>query len=319
MVHVDHLSGGRGQGVRRSPTHRGLRRFRAESVPDGPLVGRPAPPATRPGWTPRRPRAILAGPGREESTRNGRFVKAGRAGGGDRIAVARTPCRIDLDLARDTDQLDAASGCPAALPIPMFNSVYHDYHMTYGSRTSFKETRMDLFRWGLAMCLVSGVQLAVRDVFAEDEKRARFRPHFDYLETLVEARKAARDWLNVGERKRPLALNGTTVSVEYSDTQPPREGIPAVLNGCFALDGALCVVLANHTDGEQAVRFELDPEAYGLPVGVCRLLAVHPVPRATLATGTGPFRLELAMPGCSVRVLQVTPADTAESLPASRT
>ena len=60
-------------------------------------------------------------------------------------------------------------------------------------------------------------------------------------------------------------MNGSTVSIEYSDAQPPKEGVPSVLNGCYTLDGALCVVLANHTEDEQTVRSQLDPEAYGLP------------------------------------------------------
>lgn len=214
---------------------------------------------------------------------------------------------LDVDLAREIASLNSSLGCAAALPIPMFHSVYHDYHISYGTVQTFADDNLEAFRYGEALSLVGGGQLMVSGFFEGDDRNEKCRPHLEYMETLIRARMTARRWLNLGEWKPPLTVSCECVSVPFSKTAPPKQDVPAVLSGCYLLDDALCIVLVNHTDRRQKVGFELDGKDVGLPGGRFELATLYPEGGAEPRRLSGRLRHESVLAPCGVHVLSVQP------------
>ncbi|MBI3944509.1 MAG: hypothetical protein HY321_01185, partial [Armatimonadetes bacterium] len=194
-------------------------------------------------------------------------------------------CYLDLfddDLTREIANLNGFVGSLRSLPIPMFHSVYHDYHMTYGTTSTFQPARgagefiWDGFRLSEALVLVSGCQLMISGVFAGDENKDEFARQLRYMEVLTRARKAGRKFFNLGVWKPPLPIQCDQVAVTYSANRPPKEGIPAVLSGCFELEGELCAALVNHTEQSREAVVDISPKAYGLAGESFEIWSVYP-------------------------------------------
>lgn len=213
---------------------------------------------------------------------------------------------VDIPNSRITVTLDAQDD--QAMPIPMFHSVYHDYHMTYGTVSTFVSrtkipTTFEWFRCGETLCLVGGNQLMISGAFAGDENKDALRPYFDYMNMLTQARKAARVFFNLGVWQPPLPLECARKDVVVKETEPPKRNVPAVLSGCYALDGALCIVLVNHTDAPQTVRFFLDPAAYGMTGERYALTRVHPRRKDLGEVGARGETRSLSLPAAGASVL----------------
>jgi len=220
---------------------------------------------------------------------------------------------LDLDLAREISNLRSKFNDPYALPIPMFHSVYHDYHMTYGTVSTFKPRgseifRIETFRYAESLCLVGGGQLMISGVFAGDEAREQYAAQFDYMETLTRAHVAARPFLNLGVWKPPLELECERVEIPWQDGLPLKRDIPAVLHGCFELDGELCVVFVNHTEAERAIRFRIDPARYALTDGPFELRLIHPTQKILATACTPPAKEQMTIAPLSAQVLLAKPS-----------
>lgn len=174
---------------------------------------------------------------------------------------------FDADLAREISNLKGFCDAPGSLPIPLFHSVYHEYHMTYGSVMSVAEPDMDHFRFAEALCLVGGSQLSITGYAnAEVEKakpRIRAEPYLKYYDKLIGAHKAGREWLNGGAWKPPLDISCDRKDIIFDAKQAAKKNIPVIISGCFELNGELCAVLINHTDKAQKYNFELGGNEYG--------------------------------------------------------
>ncbi len=222
---------------------------------------------------------------------------------------------LDLDLAREISSLTGHVGSPASIPIPMFHSVYHDYHMSYGTVSTFRprthrdEVIPEGFRLREALCLVGGGQLMISGLFAGDEVDDQFAEPLAYMEELTRAHAAGRRFFNLGEWKPPLPVACETVSVTHHSAHAPKEDIPAVLSGCFALDGEACAVLVNHTDRQQEARVTVDPAACGTGEGPFELRAVYPQDKvlASGRTGTGPLEQPVMLAPASAQVWRLGP------------
>ncbi|MBI3944482.1 MAG: hypothetical protein HY321_01035 [Armatimonadetes bacterium] len=218
---------------------------------------------------------------------------------------------LDLDLAREITSALDWFGDDQMMPIPMFHTVYHDYHMTYGTRGTIRPARgrqpeeFEWFRCGEALALVGGGQLMISGAQKGDEDRPGIQPYYEYMNTLIRARMAATRFLNLGVWKPPLALECARVDVMVQKGKPPKRNVPAVLNGCFELEGELCVALVNHTAAEQAVALTLDPAAYELGRGPLRLSAIHPEEEVAAEGVTGPVRYQTTMPPASAKILRL--------------
>jgi hypothetical protein len=215
---------------------------------------------------------------------------------------------LDLDLSREITNPSNVFGDPQTMPIPMFHSVYHDYHMTYGTVSTFRPTgRVPVeFEWfccGEALALIGGGQLMVSGASKGDENRPEVQPYYDYMNTLVRARGSATRFFNLGTWRSPLDLECARVSVLVTADGAPKENIPAVLNGCFELDGELCIVLVNHTPTEQRLSFTLNPETYGFGPGPLRLSVIHPKDEPVADGVTGSLRHEATLPPRSAQVM----------------
>lgn len=224
---------------------------------------------------------------------------------------------LDLDLAREISNIRGMTGCADALPIPLFHSVYHDYHLTYGTVSTFKPNtgdrlfNFDAFRLREALCLVGGNQLMVSGFFAGDEKREEMQPQLRYMETLVAAHVAARKWLNLGAWKPPAALQCDVVDVDMTESQtkpsPPKRGIPAILSGCFELEGELCIALVNHTAQPRTATLQLDPSAYGLDGQRFSVRKIYPENAEPASSGSQQIDINVRVPAASAQVFVVAP------------
>lgn len=213
---------------------------------------------------------------------------------------------FDLDLAREISHLSGSIGQTDSLPIPLFHSVYHDYHLTYGTVSTFIEPLPAKFRFAEALCLVGGTQLMVSGFLAHDERKEKLRPYLDYLHTLVDAHRAARRWLNLGEWKPPAGVACARVSVPISDTLPPKRNIPAIVNGCFKLGRTLGLVLVNHTDRSQRGSVTLRPADYGLAGRAWVLKQIYPA-RKSMRRNGGLIRLPLRMAPAAAEIWILSP------------
>ncbi|MBI3945413.1 MAG: hypothetical protein HY321_05815 [Armatimonadetes bacterium] len=194
-------------------------------------------------------------------------------------------------------------------PIPMFQSIYHDYHLTYGSYNWLTEGTIEKFRYCDALLLVGGGQLGVCGLFARDVERGAYRRQLDYVEMLAHAHMAARPWFNLGVWKPPLSIECDPVTIELDNKATPRFAVPAVLSGCFELDGDLCVALVNHTDQAQRAAFDLSPRAYGLEGAAFELRCIHPGEESGLGELSAEgARQEVTLEPTSVRLWMVRPA-----------
>lgn len=225
-------------------------------------------------------------------------------------------CYLDLfdcDLTREISNLNGYVGSLRSIPIPLFHSVYHDYHITYGtvstfkSRTPQKKFCWDGFRLSEALVFVSGCQLMISGVFAGDEEKEEFAPQFSFMEMLTLARKEGRNWFNLGVWKPPVPMDCDHVQVVYDHERPPKEDIPAILSGCFELDGKLCIALVNHTEEDRKGRAEIDPSAYGLAGDVFTLKSIHPAEKTPARGVSGIIKQDIALPACSAQILVLSP------------
>ncbi len=182
---------------------------------------------------------------------------------------------FDADLRYADIRPQAAICKPAGLHIPLFDSVYHDYHVTYGSDLLMK---MDLpqFAYTTALNLAFGIQIGVSGFFPGDESKRDFPVKLDFLEKAVRAHRAARSWLNLGEWKPPAAVECEQADITFSGDASGLRMTPAIQSGCFLLDGELCIVLVNHTDRPQHGTVRMDLADYGLASGPYKLDMVYP-------------------------------------------
>ncbi len=216
-------------------------------------------------------------------------------------------CFIDLfdaDLAREISDLNSSLGCFEALPVPLFHSVYHDYHITYGTVQTFKESNMPAFRFAEALSLVGGGQLMVSGFFPGDHEKEKFIPKLVYLEKLVNARMAARKWLNLGVWKPPLKINCEKMDLIVKEGQPGKKDIPVVLSGCYELDGQLCVVLVNHTAKEQTGNFMINLPEYGITKESSIVSIIHPE-LSEISRITDSFEYDFRLMPESIQILMI--------------
>ncbi|MBI3946608.1 MAG: hypothetical protein HY321_11860 [Armatimonadetes bacterium] len=215
---------------------------------------------------------------------------------------------FDLDLGYALNYF--CEEVPGMVPIPLFQSVYHDYHLTYGSTNRFPDASIEKFRYCDALLLVGGGQLGVCGVFAGGEERAAFRPRLDWVETLTRAHMAARRWFNLGVWKPPLAMECDRVTIEMDNWSAPRLDVPTGVSGCFELDGELCVALVNHTDRPRRAAFDLSPRAHGLKGAQFEVCSVHPGAESRLGRlDADGARQEVTLDALSVQLWMVRPAE----------
>lgn len=235
---------------------------------------------------------------RELLTRIRKDLKA-RSGDNVMTSEGQIECFLDLfdlDLGWHVSSLSSTVGNADALPIPMFQSVYHDYHMTYGTSSCMdlkaSKQSFEQFAFAEALCLVSGTQLQISGVFADNVDSDALQPQLDYLETLLAARKAAHDWLNAGVWQPPLPLQCDRVDVGGGEKERVHRDLPAVVSGCFKLGATTCMVLVNHTEASRGITVTIDPGVYGVEDDTVCLTRVHP--DAGLLAGPSGGNLEWA-------------------------
>ncbi|MHC4872375.1 MAG: DUF6259 domain-containing protein [Planctomycetota bacterium] len=175
---------------------------------------------------------------------------------------------LDLDLAREISNLKGHVGSHQSLPIPMFHSVYHDYHISYGTVSTFVPTPgaaviPEHFYYSEALTLVGGGQLMISGLFAGDETKEKFQPLLNYMENLTRARISARKFFNLGRWLPPLEIDCEATEVPFTD-KLKKKNIPVILSGCFEFEGELCAALVNHTGREVSGTVNFYPKLYGL-------------------------------------------------------
>ncbi|HYA21704.1 MAG TPA: DUF6259 domain-containing protein, partial [Thermoproteota archaeon] len=183
-------------------------------------------------------------------------------------------------------------------PIPMFNAVYHDYAITFGSYTSmtgvppyddlwpesgrppefgkfvtYNDKYPDQFAFELARTLSWGIQPMVTNVYPEMLGRKEFDADMEFLTEVARFHSSAREYLTLGKWVKPPEVNCPCVAVKiyvrsiYTAQDRVGETVrnsPAVLSSAWAsYDGNVCVVLVNFTRDAVDAEFSIDLNEYG--------------------------------------------------------
>jgi hypothetical protein len=183
-------------------------------------------------------------------------------------------------------------------PIPLFNAIYHDYAITFGSYTSmtgvppyddlwpessrppeygrfatFNDKYPDQFAFELARTLVWGIQPMVTNVYPEMLGRKEFEEDMAFLEIVAGFHSKAKEYLTLGSWLPPPVVECPLVAVKmlvrsiYTRPDMVREVVresPSILASAWGTgDGRCCVVLANFTRDPVNALLKVDLDRYG--------------------------------------------------------
>jgi len=183
-------------------------------------------------------------------------------------------------------------------PIPMFNAVYHDYAITFGSYTSmtgvppyddlwpesgrppefgkfatYNDRYPDQFAFELARTFIWGIQPMVTNVYPEMLGQKEFDGDMRFLEDIAKFHSKAREYLTLGKWLIPPRVDcpcvATKMYVRSIYTRPDRIGetvrnSPAVLSSAWATDeGRVCAALVNFTRDPVNAVLGMDLDEYG--------------------------------------------------------
>ncbi len=222
--------------------------------------------------------------------------------------------------------------------IPLYQAVYHDYAITFGSYSSLVYPPYDdlwpdeyrpanreqslpedfnmQFRMEQARAFVWGMQptLANCHDFLWDEKLLEM----EFLRRLVRVRRRALKYLLYGVYTRAPQLDIPTREITLSRisiyagrqgstvTQDSRPE-PMVYAGAWqAKDGSLGLALANIADGEWSQRLRLDPSDYNLPAR-CKVYVIDEYGSHKLLSMNGPTDIPVSMGPRDAKVIVFEP------------
>ena len=257
----------------------------------------------------------------------GRTVLAGEGSGEDWIPS------LDLFLTLGVSRERYVGG--HAEPIPLYQAVYHDYAITFGSYSSlvyppFDERwkavsppegcetllpeRFNLqFRMEQARALVYGMQPSIANYHAFlDQARSR---EMDFALQLARTRMRYLDYLLYGSMERIPAMTVPTAEADISKVSIyAREGksavrvtkeVPLLYTGMWrSPKGGLALFIVNIGEESQPIAFSLDPALYGLPAS-CQAFITTDDGRVVLSeTSAGPLNVSTTIAPCSLLVIQ---------------
>ncbi len=184
--------------------------------------------------------------------------------------------QLDTDLARELTNLELCAGGLQGMPVPMFISVYHDYHLTYGSVSKLLKAQPTVYRYAESLCFVAGQQLMVGGYFKGDEKRESVATCLKFMKTLVKARKQLHEFLSFGQWLPPVKITCETIDLDLSRDNPLLREIPAVISGCFRLKNQICIVLVNHSEKPRKGLLAHDLQETGIDTPVKQFSKIYP-------------------------------------------
>ena len=255
-----------------------------------------------------------------------RTVLAGEGSGEDWITS------LDLFLTLGVSRERYIGG--DAEPIPLFQAVYHDYAITFGSYSSlvyppFDERwpaelrpegcetllpeRFNLqFRMEQARALVYGMQPSIANYHAFlDEARSR---EMDFALLLARTRMRYLDYLLYGMMERVPAMTVPTAQADISKVSIyARDGqsaaritkeIPLLYTGMWrSPEGGLALFIVNIGEESLPVVFSFDPAEYGLPTTCQALLTSESGSEVIARTSEGPLNVSATLPARSIRII----------------
>ena len=251
-----------------------------------------------------------------------RTVLAGEGSGEDWITS------LDLFLTLGVSRERYIGG--DAEPIPLFQAVYHDYAITFGSYSSLVYPPFDerwpaelrpegcetllperfslQFRMEQARALVYGIQPSIANYHAFlDQARSR---EMAFALLLARTRMCYLDYLLYGRMERVPAMTVPTALADISKVSIyARDGqaaaritkeVPLLYTGMWrSQEGALALFLVNIGEEALPVDFSLDPAAYGLPAACQACMDGETLARAS----EGALNVSALIPGRSIRVI----------------
>ena len=225
-----------------------------------------------------------------------------------------------------------------AEPLPLFQAVYHDYAITFGSYSSLVYPPFDekwpaeycpdgcetllpeaynmQFRMEQARAFVYGMQPTIANYHSFlDKERSR---EMDFALLLARTRMEYLDYLLYGsfERAPSMAVPTTCAEISKVSIYAARDGksatrmtkvIPMVYTGMWrSPEGGLALFVVNISDDPQSVAFCFDPAAYGLSAA-CRAAVVTDGARHILSqTTAGPLPVSTTIAPRSLQVIEFT-------------
>ena len=223
-----------------------------------------------------------------------------------------------------------------AEPIPLFQAVYHDYAITFGSYSSLLYPPFDerwpvdyrpegcetllperynlQFRMEQARALVYGMQPSIANYHAFLDQARNSEMSFALL--LAQTRMRYLDCLLYGSFERVPSMAIPTVRADISKvsiyaardgrsaTQITKE-IPLLYTGMWrSPEGRLALFIVNIGDESQPVSFSMDPAEYSLPAHCQACLADETGYETIAQTSEGPLAVSTTIPARGIQVIE---------------
>ena len=195
--------------------------------------------------------------------------------------------QFDANLSQQCGTIDGRYG-DGWLPIPLSNSVYHEYGMVYGSGQPMDRVLPDAFYLGYALVLVGGTIPLISGYFAKHVGTDELKDYVEYLVRLVKARKSAHKYLAFGRWLPPVELEVEEVDAQWSEEGKPKR-VPAVVTATWKdEEGSVCLALVNHTGQERKIKYSFPGEGYGMTNGGLTLVELTEDGERVLASDLPP-------------------------------
>jgi len=183
-------------------------------------------------------------------------------------------------------------------PIPLFNAVYHDYAITFGSYTSmtgvppyddlwpestrppeygkfvtYHDKYPDQFAFELARTFIWGIQPMVTNVYPDMLGRKEFDEDLAFLDRIVRFHSEAKEYLLLGKWLPPPSVDCERMAVKmyvrsiYTKKDRigefTRETLPVLSSAWQSEDGRCCVVLVNFSRNPTDALLRVDLGKFG--------------------------------------------------------
>lgn len=224
---------------------------------------------------------------------------------------------------------------PDCEPIPLFNSVYHDYALTFGSYASmttvapydelwpessrppeygqsvpYPDECPDQFAFELARNVVWGIQPMVANVYPEMLGRDEFEADMRFVQSLARFHASAKEYLVLGRWLPPPVVESPTVDVMISvgsvytpveDRRTRPKTTQAVLSSAWATgDGRCCAVFVNFSTHAVDALVSADLDRYGFEAHDEIVMRDYPEGKDWVVLESHRLGMKLSMPPRSV-------------------
>ncbi|MGC9086060.1 MAG: DUF6259 domain-containing protein [Thermoproteota archaeon] len=203
-----------------------------------------------------------------------------------------------LTLDSSFERMDPLGAEHEIEPLPLFNAIYHEYAITFGSYASitsippydelwpestrpieygkpidYSKVYSDQFAIELARTLTWGLQPMIANLYPETIGRAEFEEDLKFVEKIATFYSLAKEYLAYGRMRPPPQIECPVTSVKFLYrtiyTRPENihevcKNIPVVMTSAWSLENnRCCIILVNFSKNSVNLKVSIDLSKYG--------------------------------------------------------